>query len=235
MCYNSASPNKEKLELTAKELGLVLDFDSEDYTHYYHISGFERPFLPVSLNIAPDKIQLARWKLLPHWVKTEEEGKKYANTLNADSTKIFNTASYKPYIQKYRGLLWVEGFFEPHQPDYQKETENYFIYQPDKKIFTLGIVYAPWTDQSTGEHYPSFSIITTDATPMMAEIHNVKKRMPLIIGENQREQWLQADSREYIESLMVPYNGPLSAHKVRRVTAAKGMNTNVPEVQMPID
>jgi len=51
-----------------------------------------------------------------------------------------------------------------HKVSGQKGTENYYIYTPTKEIFAI---------------YPTFSLITTAANPLIEEIHNEKKRMLL--------------------------------------------------------
>ncbi len=229
MCYHSATPSNQ--QLTQQFPDKKISYRGKEI---YHVSGFARPFLPVTLNRAYDEIQEARWKLIPFWVKTEADAAKYANTLNAESESIFEKASYKNYILKNRGLLYVNGFYEPHKIKGQKETANYFIYAPKKEIFTLGIVYSDFTDQETGELYPSFSIITTAANPQLAEIHNEKKRMPLIITQQDRDAWLYAEGKEEIQSLMKPYDQELSAHQTFRVTGARGEDTNRPDIQNAI-
>lgn len=229
MCYHTATPDKYQLEIQYPDKSIYYDQDI-----YYHVSGFQRPYLPVTLNKDADSIVSARWKLLPFWVKTEADAGKYANTLNAESESIFDKASYKSYIGKNRGLLYVNGFYEPHKVKGQKETENYYIYTPNKEIFTLGIVYSDFTDQDTGETYPTFSIITTPANPLLEEIHNEKKRMPLIIGKQDRDTWLFAKEKDEIQSLMKPYSGELGSHQVYRVTGARGEETNVKSIQNPI-
>jgi putative SOS response-associated peptidase YedK len=229
MCYDTSIPEQKDLisQFKKKKVKYVRD-------QYYHVSGFVRPFLPVTLNNNIDVIDEARWKLIPFWVKTEEAAKKYANTLNAESETVFEKASYKPYILKNRGLLYVNGFYEPHVVPGLKATENYYIYKPNKEIFTLGIVYAPFTDQETGETYNSFSILTTKANPLLEEVHNAKKRMPFVVPEYNREAWLNSTSKEEIQSLMKPYEFELSTHRVMRVTAARGIDLNTPEVQNAI-
>ncbi|HIY74825.1 MAG TPA: SOS response-associated peptidase [Candidatus Sphingobacterium stercorigallinarum] len=213
--------------LEEKYGGKVIVYDKDIY---FHVSGFERPFLPVTLSGDIDTIKPARWKLLPFWVKTEADAAKYANTLNAESESIFEKASYKNYIGKNRGLLYVNGFYEPHSsPTGAKE--NYYIYTPSKEIFTLGIVYSDWTDQATGETYPTFSVITTPANPLLEKIHNEKKRMPLIIPPDNRDAWLHAQGKDEITELMQTYTGELDAHRVVRVTAARGEDTNRPDIQ----
>lgn len=171
--------------------------------------------------------------MLPFWVKNEQEASKYANTLNAEGEGIFEKASYKNYIGKYRGLLYVNGFYEPHKAKGKKETENYYLYLPEKKIFTLGIVYAPWEDQESGEKYNTFSIITTAANEQLEEIHNEKKRMPLIVPPERREEWLNASDPVEIQQLIQPWDGEFETHRVARVTAMKG-DTNRREIQEEI-
>lgn len=229
MCYATSIPEQKDLMSQFKKKKVKYDRDQ-----YYHVSGFVRPFLPVTLNNNIDVIDEARWKLIPFWVKTEEAAKKYANTLNAESETVFEKASYKPYVMKNRGLLYVNGFYEPHKVKGVKDTENYYIYKPNKEIFTLGIVYAPFTDKETGEFYNSFTILTTKANPLLEEIHNEKKRMPFVVPEYNREAWLNSTSKEEIQSLMKPYEFELSTHRVMRVTAARGLDLNYPEVQNPI-
>ena len=232
MCYHVATPEKVKLQQLADEQQLRL---YNTYEQYFHVSAFERPFLPVRLNEAPGQIQPARWKLLPHWVDNETQAAKYALTFNAEDSRLFETASYKPYAASRHGLLYVEGFYEPHKVEGVRQSENYFIYKPDRKIFTLGIIYAPWVNKETGEAYNSFSVVTVKANPLLAEIHNEKKRMPLILPEGAAEDWLHTTTKAGTQSFFQPYDGILKAHKTVRVTAARGRNTNLPSIQDPVD
>lgn len=230
MCYHASTPKKTDLKKQFPKMQVFYESDK-----IYHVSGFTRPFLPVTLNSNQGSIVTARWKLIPFWVKNEADAAKYANTLNAEGESIFTKGSYKPYIGKQRGLLYVDGFFEPHQVKGVKESQNYYIYKPNHKIFTLGIVYSVFADQDTGETYPTFSIITTKANSLLEEIHNVKKRMPLIIPENRREDWLSANTETQIKELIKPYQGTLDAHQVYRVTGARDENTNRLDIIKPID
>ncbi len=225
MCYHTSTPSTKQLVDALQ--GKTVHYQNEEI---FHVSGFTRPYLPVTLNEDQDSVVPARWKLIPYWVKTEQDAAKYANTLNAESESIFEKASYKHSILKTRGLLYVNGFYEPHKVAGQKDTENYYIYTPTKEIFTLGIVYANFKDYETNNIYPTFSIITTAANPLLEEIHNEKKRMPLIIPPSNRDAWLKATKKEDIQQLMIPYEGDLGAHKVFRVTGAKS-DTNRPDIQ----
>lgn len=202
-----------------------------DFSKIYHVSGFSRPVLPTTLNDNISRIVPSSWKLLPFWVKNEAEAAKYANTLNADSGEIFEKKSYSRFILKYRGVLWVDAFFEPHTNKATGENENYLVYTPSRSIFPLGIVYAPWTNQDTGEVKNTFSVVTIPANPFMEEIHNEKKRMPLVLTTENMEKWMMAKTKEDVQSFFKPYEGDLMAHKTFRVTAARGIDTNVPGIQ----
>ncbi|WP_286883448.1 MULTISPECIES: SOS response-associated peptidase [Sphingobacterium] len=225
MCYHTSTPSTKQLVDALQ--GKNVHYQNEEI---FHVSGFTRPYLPVTLSEDQNSVVPARWKLIPFWVKTEDDAAKYANTLNAESESIFEKASYKHSILKTRGLLYVNGFYEPHKVLGQKETENYYIYTPTKEIFTIGVVYANFKDYETNNVYPTFSVITTAANPLLEEIHNEKKRMPLIIPPDRRDAWLNASTKEDVQQLMIPYEGELGAHKVFRVTGAKG-DTNRPDIQ----
>ena len=228
MCYHTSTPSTKQLVDAFKDK--TVHYQHEEI---FHVTGFTRPYLPVTLNADPGSIVPARWKLITFWVKTEDDAAKYANTLNAESESIFEKASYKHSILKTRGLLYVNGFYEPHKVAGQKDTENYYIYTPTKEIFTIGVVYANFKDYETNNIYPTFSVITTAANPLLEEIHNEKKRMPLIIPPSNRDAWLNASTKDDIQQLMIPYEGELSTHKVFRVTGAKG-DTNRPDIQNAI-
>src|SRR5690606_4908173 len=184
-------------------------------------------YLPVLLNDQTNTVREARWKLIPYWVKDEEGAAKYANTLNAEGESIFTKASYKPYIGKNRGLLFVTGFYEPHKITGVKDTQNYFLYMPEKRVFTLGVVWSKFNG------YPTFSVITTAANDRLAKIHNKKKRMPLILHDGDHEQWLYDNDPSAIQQLIRPVDQELRAHQVVRVTAARGVDTNIASVQEP--
>jgi len=175
MCYHVSTPDITYLKKARPEKEVIFEG-----SEIYHVSGFARPYLPVTLNNQDDKIVQARWKLIPFWVKTEDDAKKYANTLNADSGTIFEKASYKNYITKNRGLLYVNGFYEPHKVSGKKDTENYYIYTPTKEIFTLGIVFSDFKDYETGETYPTFSIITLKPIPYLLKFTMKRNVCPLL-------------------------------------------------------
>jgi len=204
MCYDISTPGLTKLIKELPEYKI-----NYNGIQFYHVSAHTQPFLPVTTNDNHRTVEAAQWKLLPLTEKAKEE-----NTYNIKSETIFKKDTYKHYITKYRGLLWADGFYEPYQVEDQQKSENYYVYLPEKRIFSIGIVYAPWLNTETGETINIFSILTTPANDLLTEMQGEKKRMPLIIPPDQRDAWLDTNEEEHIRKFFVPFNGLLSAHKV---------------------
>jgi putative SOS response-associated peptidase YedK len=62
---------------------------------------------------------------------------------------------------------------------------------PDGEPFALGGLFSHWTDKTSGDMLSTFTILTMDANEQMAEIHNTKKRMPLILRRDTEMDWLE--------------------------------------------
>ena len=71
-----------------------------------------------------------------------------------------------------------------------KEKQQYLISLPNDEPFAFAGIYNEWTNKNTGEILQTYSMITTEANPQMAEIHNTKKRMPVILTPQNENDWL---------------------------------------------
>jgi putative SOS response-associated peptidase YedK len=236
MCNRVATPEQDELQgyFDKQAPNNRTIFKVAPYDQFYNADGFTMPFLPITTTENPDEIVLGMWKLIPHWVKDADSARKYANTLNARSEDIFNTASFKPYIGTCRALLWVKGFFEPNHPK-PKVTVPYFVKAHNSEPFTIGCVFSNWVDQQTGEIIKTFAIITTPPNELLGRIHNEGQRMPLIITEENRARWLGSLSKEEIIEMMKPLpDGYLDGFAVSSIVYKRGIDTNVPEAQVPV-
>ncbi len=199
----------------------------ELFQQAYHLGGFSQPYLPAISTHDPLVIDMFRWKLIPHWVKKESDWK--ANTLNAQGEELFEKGSYKNYW-KNRCLLICTGFFEPHHVEGKKQSQSFYIRPKDSEFFTLGGIFSFWND------IPTFSVITVEASPLLAQIHNEKKRMPLVLDGEAAEAWLLKDlTKDEMSDLMVPYrdDSKLGAYRVMDGVTNSRIDTNVPEVLQP--
>ena len=67
---------------------------------------------------------------------------------------------------------------------------------------------------------------------MMEQIHNTKKRMPLILDAENARIWVSSGlEKEEIESLMKPIEASkMKAHTISRLVTSRSENSNVKEV-----
>lgn len=66
-------------------------------------------------------------------------------------------------------------------------------------------IYSLWKDPATNDIIKTFSIVTGEANELIAEIHNTKKRMPLLIDNRNIDAWIDpALNKDGIISLMQP-------------------------------
>ncbi|PWH81417.1 SOS response-associated peptidase [Brumimicrobium oceani] len=184
MCYNVQQ------KATLKELTEKFNAQFEMpalYTPQNLVNGFNFPLLPVLKTDSPQTFQFLNWGLIPHWAKNEDIRK---HTLNAKLETIGEVASFRD-INEQRCILPVTGFYEWKWLDSKgKRKEKYLIQLEKQTVFALAGLYSSWTNPKNGEVVDSFSLLTTEANEVMAEIHNIKKRMPLIMDDKQAKKWL---------------------------------------------
>lgn len=214
MCYHySQTSNKEALEERFKaELQ-----EGAKIEPVYHNNGFQHRAMPVITADDPRTIQLYRWGLIPHFMKTREEAIKISNiTLNAIGEEIHQKPSYRQYITKKRCLVLADGLYEWMHAG--KETYPHFVYLKDRKPFAFAGIYSHWKDAQTNEVIKTYSIITTAANKLMSKIHNTKQRMPVILHPELERKWLdQTLLKEEINDLMLPYDDELmEAHTITK-------------------
>jgi len=79
--------------------------------------------------------------------------------------------------------------------------------------------------------------VMVEASPLLAEVHNEKKRMPLILEGDLAEAWILPDlTKPEMTDLMKPYghDEKLTAYRVIDGVTNSGVNTNIPEVIEPL-
>jgi putative SOS response-associated peptidase YedK len=231
MCFHY-SLTKERTEI---EIQLGVYFD-EDWTPVYHANGFSFLQMPVITQSKPGSIQLFNWGLIPLWVKTKDDaGKLRAQALNARSETVFEKPSFRSSINNQRCLVIADGFFE--WMDFQKKKYPHFIFLKTEALFCFAGIYSSWTDKETGEHLDTFSILTTDANPMMARIHNSKQRIPVIIPPHLYKKWLTPNlTNEEIQSFFIPYpESGMQSHTISKLITSRSQDSNIPEIKEPFD
>ena len=184
MCFHS------KQSKTAQELKnrFHAKFENEALFQPTIYNGFQFPKTPVITNNQPENIQLYHWGLIPFWAKNDSIKK---STLNARIETIHKKPSFKNVVNN-RCLILADGFYEWQWLDPKgKQKQKYELTLPNNELFALAGLYSEWIDKTTGEIINSYAILTTEANKLMSKIHNTKKRMPILISEDNEQAWLQ--------------------------------------------
>ena len=156
------------------------------------LSAFSFPSLPIIASGREEAFS-AGWGLIPPWVRDKEQAKKLRSaTVNARSETVHQKPSFRSSWPEKRCILPVRGFFEPHLAETGKET--WLIERADGGFFFLGGLYAETSSLLRGD-FPerTFSLITLEARDFLAEVHNEKKRMPLLMTGEKALEWIGAE------------------------------------------
>jgi putative SOS response-associated peptidase YedK len=231
MCF-SVNVNLVKEELENRFGATFLDPDRYHPSYYYHAFGF--PELPAICSDNADTIRLLKWGLIPSWVKSMEDANEIRQkTLNARAESIETKSSFSGSFNSRRCLVPVKGFFEWQHAGEKKIP--WYIYRADDEIISFAGLWNEWVESTTGELFSTFTIITTDANDMMAEIHNSAKRMPVILERSGEKRWLDLtiDKKEALDLLKPCSPHLLKAHTISDLVNRRTSDRNTIEVIKP--
>lgn len=198
MCFHYKQTKEglvlEKQFNVKKRAGLII----EPVTY---VNGFEHPKSLIITDRNPDLIDHGVWGLLPNWAKDEN----HQNfTLNARVEDITTTNSYKDTIQN-RCLIIADGFYEWQWLNSNGSKKEKFVIETEHdKAFAFAGIYS----FNTKLNAFTYSMLTTQANALMSEIHNIKKRMPIILKPNDEKAWLAGEDYNHFA---FPYEVNLKA------------------------
>ena len=231
MCF-TVNVNLVKDELESRYGAEFPDHDRYQPSYYYH--AFALPEIPVVCSGSPEKIRLLKWGLIPSWVRNLDAANEIRyKTFNARAESVDSKPSFSRAFKSKRCVIPVAGFFEWQHVGEKKFP--WYIYLADNDIMSLAGIYDNWVETSTGEMFSTFSIITTDANELMAEIHNSKKRMPVILDRNTEKNWLNNSTPpgDALGLLKPCPSEILKAHMIGNLINNKSADKNTPEVIRP--
>lgn len=191
MCFYFKQ-SKDALTL-AKRFKVKVNQDDSFVNGDYN--AFTFPRVPVITDMARDRISGLNWGLIPH-DEADISIRKF--TLNGRIETLSSVKSYRNYIQN-RCLIIADGFYEwgedseygiVKSEEEKVKSENgrvisekckYLISFADESLFAFAGIYSP---------NGTFTLLTTTANKLLAEIHNTKLRMPVILRPDQEVMWL---------------------------------------------
>lgn len=121
------------------------------------------------------------WGLVPSWAKDPSMG---TRMINARAETVTEKPSYRTAVAKRRCLVPADGWYEWQRTATSKQP-YYFSYE-DGSLLAFAAIYERWQSHD-GKPLWSTSILTTEALPEMAYVHD---RMPLLVPAHLRQTWL---------------------------------------------
>jgi putative SOS response-associated peptidase YedK len=204
MCFHTEQ-TKLPFEVESRFKAKIKDLDK--FKPSQHFNGFNFPETPIIIDKNPTEILHYNWGLIPSWAK-DEEIKKY--TLNAKIETVDEKPSFRNSVDK-RCLVIANGYFEWQWLDPKgKVKQKYELCLPNEELFAFAGLYSEWINKETGEIKNTYTILTTEASPLLSEIHNHKKRMPVVLKREDESKWLH---HEPINHFAFPYSVDLVALK----------------------
>lgn len=158
----------------------------------------------------PDEYNWGQFGLTPSWAKKKmylfnarSEGDfNKENAPDYDGEKgIFKKPSFRNAIKSRRCIIPMDFFIEGTEKE--KYSKPFLIRRKDKEQFFAGGIYEDWVDKETGEIVPTFSIITTSATPLLQKVGH--HRSPLLLSPDVIPTWLDIQTDlDIIKTILSP-------------------------------
>ena len=196
MCFHACQTKKTtQLEDRFKVIRDDSNAIGEDDFTFYHNNGFEHREIAIITQEASDVLEGAIWGIMPSNENITNQKEYYKNAakwgagLNAKSEKVFDHFIYSNSIYEQRCIIPFDGFFEPH--DFEGKKYPYYITRKDKDSFALAGLYT-----ITADGCLTTTILTKPADPLLASIHNLKLRQPVLLKKELENEWLNYDLNE---------------------------------------
>lgn len=196
-----------RYSLTSPIEGLRALFDFDELPNLqprYNIAPTQGVVVVRERHAGGRELTAMRWGLVPSWAKEVGGG---PPLINARAETVAEKPSFRAAFARRRCLVPADGFYE-WKKTAQGPKQPYRIALPDDAPFAFAGIWEHWQD-AQGSELESCAIVTTEASPQIAEIHS---RMPVILPPDAYEGWLAAPDT----GLLKPYAGELRAYPIGR-------------------
>ena len=177
------------LRMSPAELQAAFDlFREPEWVPRYNLGPMQKV---LAVRLKPEGVRLAepmQWGLVPSWAKEAKIG---SQMINARCKTVATKPAFQSAFQKRRCLVPASGFYEWQVLD-GKTKQPWHIFRADGGPLALAGLWEHWQSPD-GNQLESCAIITTTPNEGMAEIHD---RMPVILGEEHWNLWLDPDETD---------------------------------------
>ena len=166
---------------------------------------------------------LLHWGLIPSWAKDRKIGNRM---INARAETVADKPAFRAAFKRRRCLLPASGFYEWQRVNGK---QPYNIRRTDGRPLYFAGLWEHWAGEEGDTE--SCTIIVTAANEAMARVHD---RMPVILGEDQIDSWLDPEEtdRARLTALLQPYGGALEIYPVSR--AVNSPRNDAPDLIRPL-
>jgi putative SOS response-associated peptidase YedK len=238
MCFHFSLVSKsDQIENRAKAKFINTDVKSHFDQPQYHLNGFEHPNVAIVTQELSDRILPSIWGIAPSNTDPEalnayyKKASRYGGGLNARSEKLKSNFIYKKVYKTQRCIIWANAFFEPHH--FKSKSYPYLIRRKDFDLFALAGIYTRFKNGLI-----TCSILTKEAMPYLAEIHNQKKRQPVILLPETEKDWLNnsLDEDGIFNCIKNDYEvEDLKSYPVAKSLHKPSENSDVPSILEPFN
>jgi putative SOS response-associated peptidase YedK len=159
-------------------------------------------------------VRTMRWGLVPYWAKDSAIG---AKMINARAETVAQKPAFRTSVRKRRCILPAGGWYEWRRSDGGAKQPYFMTWRDSEASVALAGIFSVWRDPDVADAPPlvTCAVVTTEASGKLAEVH---PRMPLVLGEDWWDQWLDAERGDVSELLLPPPEDLLAALECRRVS-----------------
>ena len=234
MCGRFVSARK-RLELL-EEFAATRDAVAADRDPDYNVAPTKRIYTVLKHKEADEReLRLVRWGLVPSWAKDTSGG---SRLINARAETVAVKPAFRAAFAKRRCLIPADGYYEWITEG--KAKKPFYIYRADGGILAFAGIYELWRnsavpDDAEDAWYWSASIITTQATDEIGQIHD---RTPMVVAPDNWADWLDPanNEKEPLLATMRPAttsgHGGLASFPVS--TAVNSVRNNGPSLIEPL-
>jgi putative SOS response-associated peptidase YedK len=168
-----------------------------------------------------------RWGLIPHWAEKASVG---AKTFNARAETVTSAPMFRDSFRRHRIIVPVDAFYEWRRDG--KVRQPFVIRRADGDVLALAGLWSFWRDPATEEPRRTFTIVTSPANEIVAELHD---RMPVILEPKDWATWLEpgpADTGELLGMLVPNESAALEVYPVSRLV--NDVRNDGPELILPL-
>lgn len=190
------------LRRTAEEVAEAFDAPPLDDLEWsgprYNIAPTQDALFVRSREGGGRQLADGRWGLIPFWVDDPDD---FPTLINARAESAPDKPSFRDAFRKGRCLVPADGFYEwqarsggPKQP--------FHIRLEDDRPFAFAGLWERWGEKEEGDDVRSYTILTTDASDLVATVHD---RQPAFLLPGDYERWLDPTTeKEDLREMLAP-------------------------------